>query len=152
MSADTVPTVLAAIELNETEFSTFLTDFLGPVIAGHLPEAVHSTFKQLTGRDAFPNYKTFKLTSSETPAEAFFFSFIPEDEAGFDLQLETNFYQGNVSADAMGLIVTLYVINGMLWSNAMPERTQRYLHNAFYLLRDLAAEHPEVTEIYGAID
>lgn len=156
MSAEEKDPVLTSTELDEAEFATFIADFIGP-LAAHLPEAFRQTFWQLTAPEAerqpvFPDYKTFLLTSDSTPAKAFYFSLVGDSEAGYDLNLPNNFYKGRVSPDAMGLILTLYVLNGMLWSGALPERTQRYVHNAFYLLRDLAAEHPEATEIYGAID
>lgn len=57
-----------------------------------------------------------------------------------------NGYTGQMSADAAGITATLFALNQLIWSGR-----ERFT-NAFYLLREFAAQHPEFREIFGAID
>ena len=62
--------------------------------------------------------------------------------------VDTNFYKGEVSADAAGIITCLFVFNGLCWDH--PDRDD-YIE-LFYSLREFAADHPEAQEIFRAID
>lgn len=65
------------------------------------------------------------------------------------LSVATNFYSGEVSGDAAGLIACLFVFNYLCWE--YPE-SKKY-NDLFYALRDYAfSHHPEAQEIIGAID
>lgn len=63
-----------------------------------------------------------------------------------DIVVDSNGYSGTLSPDAAGIVATLFALNDLLWRGA------DHLHDAFYLLRDLAAEHPEARLILQAID
>lgn len=63
------------------------------------------------------------------------------------LSIPTNGYEGEVSADAAGIIVSLFSLNVLCWI-----RPSEHLNDLYYGLRDYAAEHPEGVEIFGAID
>lgn len=146
-----VSPVINTVEMDSDEFARFMVDFIGP-LAAHVPTAFRNIFEQLTGLDEFPAFKTYLVTVEGSSTRAFYISLQNDTQAGYELDIASNYFRGTVSPDAMGLILTLYVFNSMMWSGEMPERTQRYLHNGFYLLRDLAANHPEAALIYGAID
>jgi len=67
-----------------------------------------------------------------------------EDNVIFDVA--SNWFQGELSPDAAGIVVTLYALNRLL-SNG----NQRYIEH-YYNLLDYAAQHPEASKIRGAID
>lgn len=69
------------------------------------------------------------------------------DERRYRLQVDTNGYAGECSADALGIICSLFSINTMLWI-----RPTEHLNTKYYALYDYAAQHPEAATIFGAID
>lgn len=85
-----------------------------------------------------------------------FWDFIDLSNGGFYLRLVTdapmhiavdgNGFSGTLSPDAASIAATLFALNDLLWRGA------DHLHDAYYLLRDLAAEHPESGLILQAID
>lgn len=58
-----------------------------------------------------------------------------------------NFYEGNMSADAAGIVATLYALNNLAWKT----QEERF-EDLFYALRDYAGDHAEGPKIFGAID
>jgi len=60
---------------------------------------------------------------------------------------ERNGYEGALSADAAGIVASLYVINQLCWLEQSDKMIDHY-----YSLRDYASEHSEANEIYAAID
>lgn len=126
----------------------FLQEFAGP-LSMVMPDAYNNVFMMLT-QEKPVSYTVVKIDTGES-IRAFYFK-LDDDTRSFDLDIESNHFQGTLSADAMSIVATLYMLNTMLWSNQMPERVARYAHNAFYMLRDYAAQHPEAAAIYGAID
>jgi hypothetical protein len=71
----------------------------------------------------------------------------PEGET-FLIDQPSNYFQGTVSADAAGIIVTLYVLSEL--SFKYPQEPPFADH--FHQLRDFAAEHAEAALIFAAID
>lgn len=58
-----------------------------------------------------------------------------------------NWYSGTMTADAAGVVACLVAFNRLAWHT----REERFI-NLFYGLREWAAEHPEASEIFAAID
>lgn len=75
------------------------------------------------------------------------FYMAPDAAEKMHLVCAGNYYDGDMSADAAGIVATLYTLNMMLW-NAPSEALQ----TAYYALRDFAGEHAEANAIFGAID
>ena len=86
-----------------------------------------------------------------------FWDFVEVSNGAFYMRLQTdgtlamdlssgNGYSGQMSADAAGITATLFALNQMVWDGS------EKLADAFYLLREFAAQHPEFREIFGAID
>ena len=75
------------------------------------------------------------------------FYMAPELKEMLHLVIESNGFSGEMSADASGLISTLYVLNTLCY---LSEDEQ--LINRYYWLRDYADEHPEAGKIFAAID
>ena len=61
-----------------------------------------------------------------------------------------NGYEGNLSADALGITVCLYAYSNLSFSD-IPDFAQTCAEQ-YHLLRDYMLEHPEVQGILGAID
>ncbi|MEK6784644.1 MAG: antirestriction protein [Nitrospirota bacterium] len=62
-----------------------------------------------------------------------------------------NFFDATVSGDAAGIIVSLFTfshVSFLLEDDPLGPRVAQYFH----LLRDFAADHPEASLIYRAID
>jgi hypothetical protein len=73
-----------------------------------------------------------------------------DTEQKYRIRCEGNGYDGEVSGDALGIIVCMFA-----YSNLSFEATgafQERLSNLYYSLRGYMQHHPEVQEILGAID
>lgn len=65
-----------------------------------------------------------------------------------------NYAQEEVSADAAGVIVTMFALNAIINGIAYEEETDlsENFIEGYYLLRDFAAEHAESRKIFALID
>ena len=70
-----------------------------------------------------------------------------DDDKKFRIVVPSNGYEGTASADAAGIIVSLFSINALCWIQPCEKHNDLY-----YALRDYAVDHPEGAVIYGAID
>ena len=61
---------------------------------------------------------------------------------------EGNCFEGKLSTDAAGIVVSLVAINHLAWSVPEPE----HFNKLFYALRDWALDHAECQDILRAID
>jgi len=75
------------------------------------------------------------------------FYMAPEADS-FRFAVETNGYEGMLSADAAGITVCLFAYSHLSFQDA---RDDLYAHH-FHRLREYAAEHPEAGQIFAAID
>lgn len=71
----------------------------------------------------------------------------PATEKRFRITSETNGYQGEVSAEAAGLIATLFVLSHLSFQHESDQLGEAYLR-----LYEFAGDHPEAGEIFKAID
>ncbi len=75
------------------------------------------------------------------------FYMAPDRDELMHLAWADNGYAGDMSADAAGIVASLFTLNSLVW------RTQsEALERAYYGLRDFAAEHTEARAILAAID
>jgi len=75
------------------------------------------------------------------------FYIAPADGTKLHVRVVTNGYEGDMSSDAFGIVCSLFSINQMLWRNPT-----EHLNTKYYALYDYAAQHPEASAIFGAID
>jgi len=80
----------------------------------------------------------------------------PESEEGemFSVSCE-NYYEGNLSADAFGILCTYLTVNNMCWMLAdedSPQEKLKHFIDMNYLIRDVLLEHQENHELIPAID
>jgi Antirestriction protein len=81
------------------------------------------------------------------------FYLAPSDDKKFQVS-SPNSSQGDVSADAAGIIATLFAINSIIGEIAFDQKKDPpdNLVDEYYLLRDYAAEHAESRKIFEIID
>lgn len=71
----------------------------------------------------------------------------PEAEKRFRIICETNGYAGEVSAEAAGIIATLFALSHLPLRHDAEQLTEAYGR-----LYEFAGDHPEAGEIFAAID
>ena len=72
----------------------------------------------------------------------------PRHDTMFSISCENGF-EGKLSPDAFGITVCLYVFSELSFGE---NRLAKACADQYHLLREYAAEHPEATAIYRAID
>jgi hypothetical protein len=75
------------------------------------------------------------------------FFLAPASDEKFEIYVDGNGFNGIVSTEALGVIVTLFSINGIA-----EQEGEDYLVDKFYALRDFALQHEESDLILRAID
>lgn len=71
----------------------------------------------------------------------------PATDKRFRLFCETNGYVGEVSAEAAGIIATLFALSHLSFQHSADQLSEAYLR-----LYAFAGDHPEAGEIFKAID
>lgn len=71
----------------------------------------------------------------------------PVSDKRFRIFCETNGYMGEVSAEAAGIIATLFALSHLLFRHEADQLSEAYMR-----LYEFAGEHPEAGEIFKAID
>lgn len=71
----------------------------------------------------------------------------PDTEKRFRISCETNGYQGEVSAEAAGIIATLFALSHLSFRHEAD-----HLADAYARLYAFAGDHAEAGEIFAAID
>lgn len=71
----------------------------------------------------------------------------PATDKRFRITCETNGYQGEVSAEAAGIIATLFALSHLSFRHEADQLSEAYLR-----LYTFAGDHPEAQEIFMAID
>lgn len=72
----------------------------------------------------------------------------PAGDKEYKVEVSTNYYSGTMSTEAFGIVVTLFAMSSLFSETMVSEE----LIDKYELLRDFAAEHPEASKIYKAID
>lgn len=70
----------------------------------------------------------------------------PQTEKTYRVEVHSNYYQGEMSAQALGMTVSLYALC------VLAESGHDFLIESYHRLRDFAVRHPEWAAIGGAID
>ncbi|MFZ1348011.1 MAG: antirestriction protein [Tabrizicola sp.] len=71
----------------------------------------------------------------------------PDADKRFRIFCETNGYMGEVSAEAAGIIATLFALSHLSFQHEADQLSEAYMR-----LYEFAGEHPEGGEIFKAID
>jgi hypothetical protein len=75
------------------------------------------------------------------------FYMAPTHDAPFSICVDTNGYEGQMSADAAGITACLFALSHLSF-----QIQHETIASHFHLLRDFALEHAEASAILGAID
>ena len=80
--------------------------------------------------------------------------YLRPDMEKVDLSIAGNGFQKEVSADAAGIVVTLYALNMLMWDSADSDRQEllNHLYQQSEKLKDYAETISEHSAIYRAID
>jgi len=73
----------------------------------------------------------------------------PDRERTWRMQVRGNGYEGELSSDAVGVVVTLFAMSHL--SFAYPGFSEMFT-DRYHQLRDYAGNHPEASQIFAAID
>jgi hypothetical protein len=76
------------------------------------------------------------------------FYMAPSEDRIFHVKCQ-NMYEGDLSADALGVTASLYAYSNLSFS--LSDIAREYARH-YHLLREYMVEHPEVRAILGAID
>ena len=76
------------------------------------------------------------------------FYMAPADDRIFHVKCQ-NMYEGDLSADALGIVACLYAYSNLSFS--LSDISREYARH-YHLLREYSMEHAEVREILGATD
>jgi hypothetical protein len=79
------------------------------------------------------------------------FYIAPQTKNWFRMRWDDNGFEGNMSAPAAGIAVTLMALGTMSFAESSQHHVQR-LSRKFHLLRDFAMEHAEANGIIGFVD
>ncbi len=91
------------------------------------------------------NYKGGLWEFYELSNKGFYMA--PASDQEFTINVLGNGYHGTVSADAAGIITSLFALNALSWKT-----DKNYFSEAYYSLREFACEHREAKSILSAID
>ncbi|HEN5591473.1 TPA: antirestriction protein, partial [Legionella pneumophila] len=103
-------------------------------------QAIYNTLKVMCSSYEGGYWRFYELSNRG-------FYLAPDMDEPLPIYVEGNGYDGEVSADAAGIITTLCVLNQLCWKTKSDKTIQQY-----YLLRDYIEYHKEAADIYAAID
>ena len=125
---------------------TLRSEHVGELFGIHFPLQLEPFIYTVTGQMA-PDYKGGYWQFYALSNGGFFMA--PDTEKTFGIACR-NGYQGQVSADALGIICCLYAYSHLSFS--ANEKIGRMYARHYHLLRAFMCEHPEVGAILCAID
>ncbi len=79
------------------------------------------------------------------------FYMAPASTERFKIEVCSNFYSGEMSADAAGIVASLYALCHLANSPLHPRDADRMIDH-YHRLLAFASEHPEARAIHGACD
>lgn len=132
-------TKIKAVAVNDNQRLSFLPKYFGRrmIVAEH---GIYNTLSKLCASYSGAFWNFYELSNDG-------FYMAPCLNEKLNMFVESNGYEGTLSADAAGIVSSLYVINQLCWLDELDG-----MINHYYSLRDFAAEHIEADEIFAAID
>ncbi|TDN48083.1 antirestriction protein [Scandinavium goeteborgense] len=137
---------LESVEVSGVNIREFLLRFI-TINSLFLFQSYYVTYMStLTGSGYVGKPKQFNITNG-----AFFI--VPTTQDTYHVECSGNYYEGEMSAEATGITVTLFALNTVI-SILHEHQCDDYdeLISLYYHLRNFVQEHPERSEIMRAID
>jgi hypothetical protein len=125
----------------EASRMTFMPALVGPALMLTGERAVYQFMSWLAPDDYTGGLWHFH----ERDGQPLFMS--PDADKRFRIFCETNGYMGEVSAEAAGIIATLFALSHLSCRHEADQLSEAYMR-----LYEFAGDHPEAGEIFKAID
>ncbi|WP_144940690.1 antirestriction protein [Pseudomonas alabamensis] len=136
---ETLVTPIIATPVSEFRRLSVLPRYFGKHMIA-VEGAIFDSLSEMCGAYQGGYWEFYELSNG-----AFFMA--PASSETFTLTCAGNYFQGELSAEATGIVASLLGINRALWAY----RTEQ-LNDRFYGLREYAIQHPEAAQIMAAID
>lgn len=125
----------------EARRMTFMPALFGPALMLIGERAVYQFMSWLAPDDYTGGIWHFR----ERDGQSLFMS--PDSDKRFRIFCETYGYMGEVSAEAAGIIATLFALSHLSFRHEADQLSEAYMR-----LYEFAGDHPEAGEIFKAID
>ena len=126
-------------------------DLTAELFGIHFPLAIEPVIYGITERmaqDYHGGYWHFyTLVCPDWPSSGFYMA--PDSDQAYQVSCD-NYWQGELSADALGVVSTLHTYSHLSFSKDV--RFGQACSNHYYLLRQFMYRHQDVIGILGAID
>ncbi|WP_322092832.1 antirestriction protein [Paraburkholderia bannensis] len=134
---------ISANAVPENRRTTFLPKYFTPLLMIRAESMIYGHAGNLSKDYEGAFWEFYELSNGG-------FYVAPRREGAFDVFVNGNGYEGEVSADAFGVIVTLFVLGSLVWIGNEALREKFTAH--YYELREFAKDHAEAAAIFRAID
>lgn len=126
----------------------FLANKIPPALAFRFENAIYTLTETMAGDQYHGGYWEFYELSNG----GFYMAPNVDKEKQFDVTVQGNMYQGKLSGDALGIVVTLTILSHM--SFHVSEHVGQRVAALYHSLREymLDSDHPEVVEMIQATD
>lgn len=131
---------IQAIQVQDNLRLQFLPKYFGKHFF-RSEQSIYNTLGKIAHQYTGGYWQFYELTNGG-------FYMAPDEDIKFKIYIEGNGYDGIVSADAAGIIVSMMVINQLCWHDPSNET----MIEKYYLLREYALEHKEAQRILNALD
>lgn len=133
-------TRVVATVVSDDERMTFLPRFFGGRLMMYGEALVFDTMRRLSPKYRGGLWKFYTLSNGG-------YYMAPHVETPMHLSVSGNWFEGELSGDAAGIVVTLFALSAL----SIETHIER-IGDLFHLLRDYAIEHAEARSILAAID
>lgn len=133
------PTPIAATLVPEDKRMSVLPDFFGLKQMLHAESMTFNFMERLSVDYSGGHWHYYRLSNGS-------FYMAPAMDTPMRVSWADNYYDGTMSADAAGIVATLFMLNTMA-----QDGSERMI-DLYYQLIDFAGEHAEHGEIYRAIN
>ncbi|HFD2256033.1 TPA: antirestriction protein, partial [Legionella pneumophila] len=130
-------TIITSKLVSDQQRLSFLPKHFGTMMI-RAEQAIYNTLKVMCSSYEGGYWRFYELSNRG-------FYLAPDMDEPLPIYVEGNGYDGEVSADAAGIITTLCVLNQLCWKTKSDKTIQQY-----YLLRDYIEYHKEAADIYAA--
>ncbi|WP_175658210.1 antirestriction protein [Burkholderia vietnamiensis] len=138
---------VTATAVPEADRLKFMPDVFGPKIMMHA-EALLYHYARCFAPDDYSGgmWEFYKLSNGSGYAA-------PTTPERYNLSVSGNGFEGSMSADAAGIVFTLFAMNSMCFElHGKDEALGELMAERWHALREFAAQHAEARSIFRAID
>ena len=124
----------------------FLPELFGPKLMMRAEGLLYSYAGSLTSDYQGGLWEYYKLSNGGGYAA-------PTSPERMTISVHGNGFEGEMSCDAAGVVISLFVLNQLTWEcQGKNDELMEKLSDHYYQLRDFAGDHAEAKLIFRAID